>query len=109
LLTKNLSALAPSYPIRISLASHSAYFFQLFDVFQITDLNLPIDREAAVLVREGKPVATLSPLPIPAIACSELAERWPSLAKLSPEEACDFADDIEKARTTLPPLRPAWD
>jgi hypothetical protein len=81
----------------------------LHDPSLITDLNLPIGREAAVLLREGKPVATLSPLPIPAITCSELAERWPSLAKLSPEEACAFAGDIEKARTTLPPLRPAWD
>jgi hypothetical protein len=66
-------------------------------------------REAAVLLRESKPVATLSPLPMAAATCSELAERWPSLAKLSPEEACAFAADIEGARAALPPIKPAWD
>jgi antitoxin (DNA-binding transcriptional repressor) of toxin-antitoxin stability system len=67
------------------------------------------ERESAVLVREGKPVATLNPLPTTAITCSELAERWPKLEKLPPDEAEAFADDIEKARAKLPPLRPAWD
>jgi antitoxin (DNA-binding transcriptional repressor) of toxin-antitoxin stability system len=67
------------------------------------------ERESAVLVREGKPVATLNPLPAAAITCAELAERWPKLGKLPPEEAEAFADDVEKARAKLPPLRSAWD
>jgi antitoxin (DNA-binding transcriptional repressor) of toxin-antitoxin stability system len=66
-------------------------------------------RESAILVREGKPVATLSPLPNAAMTCAELAERWPKLEKLSPDEADAFADDLEHARANLPPLRPAWD
>jgi hypothetical protein len=41
--------------------------------------------------------------------CAELAERWPKLEKLSPEEAAAFADDLEKARAKVPPLKPAWD
>jgi hypothetical protein len=67
------------------------------------------ERESAVLVREGNPVSTLNPLPTAAVTCAELAERWPKLEKLPPEEAEAFADDVEKARAKLPPLRPAWD
>jgi antitoxin (DNA-binding transcriptional repressor) of toxin-antitoxin stability system len=67
------------------------------------------EREPAVLVREGKPVATLSPLPRTALTCAELFERWPKLEKLPPDEANAFADAIERARSDLPPLKPAWD
>ena len=66
-------------------------------------------RESAVLMREGKPVATLSPLPNAAMTCAELAERWPKLEKLSPDEANSFADDLEDAHANPPPLRTAWD
>ena len=66
-------------------------------------------QESAILVREGRPVATLSPLPRVALDCAELADRWPALDKLPPEEATAFADDLEHARASLPPLRPAWD
>jgi len=65
--------------------------------------------ESAILVREGRPVATLSPLPSPALTCAELADRWPKLDKLPPDEAGAFADDLEHARANLPPLKPAWD
>ena len=67
------------------------------------------NRESAILVRDGRPVATLSPIPGPASSCAELAERWPGLKKLPPEEARAFADDIERARASLPPIKPAWD
>ena len=66
-------------------------------------------RESAILVREGKPVATLCPLPSPALTSAELAERWSKLDKLPPDEASAFADDIEAARRNLPPLKSAWD
>jgi antitoxin (DNA-binding transcriptional repressor) of toxin-antitoxin stability system len=65
------------------------------------------EHESAVLVREGRPVATLNPLPTAAITCAELAERWPKLEKSPPDEADAFADDVEKARSKLPPLRRA--
>ena len=61
------------------------------------------------LMRDGKPVARLIPLPGPATTCGELAERWEKLDKLPPDEAAAFADDIEHARAQLPPLKPAWD
>lgn len=67
------------------------------------------ERQSAVLLREGKPVATLNPMPDVALTCAELAERWPKLEKLPPDEAMAFADDLEKARAGLPPLKSAWD
>lgn len=66
-------------------------------------------RESAVLVREGRPVATLSPLPRPAVTGVELADRWPKLDKLPLDEAMAFADDLESVRRNLPSPESAWD
>ena len=41
--------------------------------------------------------------------CAELADRMEHWPKLPPEEASDFADDLEKAHLDLPPLKSAWD
>ena len=54
-------------------------------------------------------MATLTPFPGTAITCVELAERWPKLDKLSPEEANSFADDVERGRADLPALKSSWD
>ncbi len=64
--------------------------------------------ESAVIVREGRPVATLSPIPREALTCAELAERWPKLARLPADESGAFADDLEHARASVPPLSSAW-
>jgi antitoxin (DNA-binding transcriptional repressor) of toxin-antitoxin stability system len=64
--------------------------------------------EPAILVREGRPVATLSPISSAALTCAELAERWPKLEKLAPDEAGVFADDVERSRAKVPPLTSAW-
>ena len=66
-------------------------------------------REPATLLREGHPVARLIPLPAAATTCAELAERWEKMPKLPPGEAEAFAADLEHARASLPPLKPAWD
>jgi len=66
-------------------------------------------REPAILVRDGKPVATLNPILEPAQNCRELAERWSRLEKLPLEEGQAFADDLERSRANLPTLRAAWD
>ena len=66
-------------------------------------------REPATLVRDGQAVAKLIPLPVVAATCDELAERWESIPKLLPDEAEAFASDLEHARASLPPLKPAWD
>jgi len=65
--------------------------------------------ESAILVRDGRPVAALSPLPGAAMTCAELADRWPKLDKLPADEASAFADDLENGRATLPQLTTSWD
>jgi antitoxin (DNA-binding transcriptional repressor) of toxin-antitoxin stability system len=64
--------------------------------------------ESAVLVREGRPVATLSPIPSAVLTCAELAERWPNMERLAADEASAFADDVENARANIPRLSSAW-
>lgn len=56
-------------------------------------------RETAVLIRDGKPVATLNPLPMLSPTCGDLAERWSKMEKLPSEGAQAFADDLDR---TLP-------
>lgn len=65
--------------------------------------------ESAVILRDGRPVAILRPVSKAAITCAELAERWPNLEKLSSKEGNEFADDLDHARASLPPVKPAWD
>lgn len=69
---------------------------------------VPFD-EDVIIGFGGWAGATLNPLASPAATCEQLAQRWPKLEKLSPEEASTFADDLEEAYSNLPPLRPAWD
>lgn len=63
----------------------------------------------ATLLREGRPVATLNPIPSAALTCAELADRWLKLEKLAADEARVFADDVEHSRSNVPPLTSAWD
>ncbi|HEY2081813.1 MAG TPA: hypothetical protein VGI88_03435, partial [Verrucomicrobiae bacterium] len=65
--------------------------------------------QPAILVRDGKPVATLNPILSPASSCEDLASRWGKLEKLPADEAKAFADDVEQSRNTLPPVKPVWD
>jgi hypothetical protein len=86
----------------ISVAEAAKDFLRVLD-------QVERERQPAVLMREGKPVATLNPFPGVAITCAELAKRWSKLEKLPPEEAVAFADDIEKARASLSPITSKWD
>ena len=88
--------------IAIPVAEAAKDFLKLLD-------RVEREQESAVLVREGKPVATLSPVLGPALTGAELAERWSKLDKLPPDEGNAFADDIESARRNLPQLKSAWD
>jgi hypothetical protein len=67
------------------------------------------NRDTAVLMREGKAVATLNPMPGISLTCAELAERWDGLPKIPVDEANAFADDLEGAHRDLPLPKPAWD
>lgn len=66
-------------------------------------------RAPATLMRDGKAVARLSPLPGVSATCAELADRWEEFGRLSPDEASAFAQDVEQARAGVPPLKSAWD
>lgn len=43
------------------------------------------------------------------VTARELADRWRSLPRLTPEEAAAFADDIAATRAALPAVRTAWE
>lgn len=68
-------------------------------------------RGSETLPPKGHGLLTLfdSSGPPAALTCGELADRWPRLEKLPLEEARDFADDVERARAHLPPLKSSWD
>lgn len=87
--------------IDISVAEAAKDFLKLLD-------RVERGHESAVLVREGKPVATLSPVVGPALTGAELADRCDRWVMLPPEEANAFADDIESGRRNLPQLKSAW-
>ena len=42
------------------------------------------------------------------LTAAELAERWSDLARLTPDEARDFAGDVGAARRSLPPPPDPW-
>ncbi len=64
--------------------------------------------EAVTLLKGGKPVAMLSPVP-KSLTGRELAEIWPTMHHLSKAEAASFAKDIATARKHLPKPRSKWD
>jgi antitoxin (DNA-binding transcriptional repressor) of toxin-antitoxin stability system len=66
-------------------------------------------REATVLLRDGKPVARIVPWNALAATCEELASHWEKMEKLPPDEAKEFANDLEDSRKSLPPIQPRWD
>ncbi len=86
----------------ISVADAAKDFLRLLEVVERK-------REPAILVREGKAVATLTPVPETAHNCAELADRWLKLERLAPNEGEAFAADIEHARANLPSPKPSWD
>ena len=71
--------------------------------------NLPryLDRVARgehfVVTRRGEPVAELSPVRR-GTRVRNLPALFASLPPLTPDEAADFADDVERARAELPPI-----
>jgi hypothetical protein len=42
------------------------------------------------------------------VTALDLAERWPGLPRLTPEEAAAFDADIVASRSVLPPIAPPW-
>jgi len=65
--------------------------------------------ESVTLIRNGIPVARLTP-PAPAtLSAAELAERWAALPHLEPADADAFAEDLAEARRNLPVAPDRWE
>ncbi len=66
-------------------------------------------RESVTLIRNGVPVARLTPPVAVTLAARELAESWPTLPHLDADEAEAFADDLAEARRALPGATDPWE
>jgi antitoxin (DNA-binding transcriptional repressor) of toxin-antitoxin stability system len=64
--------------------------------------------ETTVLLKNGVPVAFVSPMAPTGIPAGELAHRWALLPRLTPPDAASFADDIAAALTDLAPPADPW-
>jgi len=64
--------------------------------------------ETTMLVRHGVPVAYVGPMTPMGIPVRELAHRWPSLPRLSREEADAFASDVAAARAAITASTDSW-
>jgi antitoxin (DNA-binding transcriptional repressor) of toxin-antitoxin stability system len=65
--------------------------------------------ERFVLIRGGRPVAELAPVPA-SHTLGELADVLAALPRLTPDEAAAFEADLDAARAELgPPESPSWE
>ena len=65
--------------------------------------------ESVTLIRNGVPVARLTPAGPATLSAAEAAERWPTLPHLEPADAEAFAADLTAARRTLPAAADRWE
>lgn len=65
-------------------------------------------RETTVLLKGGKPVASIVPVAPPAITGRELAALWTDLPHLDASDADAFARELESAARSLPAPRDPW-
>ena len=64
--------------------------------------------ETTVLIRNGTPVAHIAPAAPIGLPAPEVRRRLQTHRRLDPAEAQAFAQDVEEARKTVPPLRDPW-
>lgn len=65
--------------------------------------------ESTVLMRSGEPVAMVVPVGGASITGRDWLSKWRSLPHLDPEDAENFASEIEAARRDLLPPASPWD
>ncbi len=65
--------------------------------------------EEALLSENGKPVARLIPVTEVPVTGRKLAEIWPSMTHLEPDEAAAFDTELASVRNLLPLPKPKWD
>ena len=58
--------------------------------------------ERFLLVKNNRPFARIVPAGVSGATARELADFWPRVPHLSPEEATSLEDDIQGARVELP-------
>lgn len=61
-------------------------------------------REAVTFYLGARPTSVC-----PSVTAAELAERWPTVPRLTPDEATALAADLAAARTALPAPSTAWE
>jgi prevent-host-death family protein len=66
-------------------------------------------RESTLVLKKGKPVARIVPVPARAKTGRELGRLWAALPHLSVEAAGLLEVDLAAARRHLPPLRSQWE
>jgi Ribbon-helix-helix protein, copG family len=64
-------------------------------------------REA--VARYLSPVGASTDPPVRTVSAAQLAARWALLPRLTPEEASDFAADVQAASDSLPAVRAQWE
>lgn len=65
--------------------------------------------ESTLLTRSGVAVARIVPVGGSSILGRDLAAKWREMKHLDPDDADDFAETIEKARSRFEMPAPAWD
>lgn len=65
--------------------------------------------ESTVLTRSGEPVAMVVPVGGSSVTGRDWLSKWRSLPHLDPEDAEDFAREIEESRGNLLPPTSPWD
>ena len=65
--------------------------------------------ESTLLYKSGEPVARFVPVGSVGVVGREFADRWGQMAHLGAEEAADFGDVIEAARSHVTMPDSKWD
>jgi len=65
--------------------------------------------ETAILVKGGKPVAKIVPIPNDGITGKELSELWGTLPHLSADDAKALEKELNDAKKQFPKLRDKWE
>ncbi len=66
--------------------------------------------ESALLTRSGQPVARIVPVVAEPLSIQEFVRMWRDLPHLDPQDAEDFAREIEDSRNVLnQPPQSSWD
>ena len=68
-----------------------------------------VPRSQVVREAVARYLAPAPPEPPRSLTARELATRWPSLPRLTPDEAGALAEDIAAERDALPAVRPTWE